>query len=82
MDPNALNVQQLKHILKQYQLPLTGRKTELILKMQRADPSDTWMQEAARYLPSEDNLKGGDNEEEVTSTGEVSRDTSSRKTTV
>lgn len=62
MDPNTLSVQQLKHILKQYQLPLTGRKAKLILRMQQADPSDAWMQEAAQYVPGEANLEDGGHE--------------------
>jgi len=45
MNPQNLNVKQIKAVLRQ-QLSTTGRKAELILRMQQADPSDVWVQEA------------------------------------
>lgn len=63
MDPNTLSVLQLKNILRQYQLPLHGRKTELIIRMQQADPSGAWIQEAVQYRSSADNPVENNQEE-------------------
>lgn len=62
MDPCALSVLQLRHILKQYQLPSYGRKVEMISRMQQADPAGAWMQEAARYHPEVNPEEGGQKE--------------------
>jgi len=45
MDPQILNVAQLKNILRQYRLSTTGRKVDLIAKMQQTDLSCAWIQE-------------------------------------
>lgn len=46
------------------------RKAELILKMQKADPSGAQMQEAAQYHLEEDNLEEGSQEEGTAQTRE------------
>lgn len=46
MDPQELSVTQLKRILKEYRLPITGRKNELITKLQNVDPTGNWIKEA------------------------------------
>lgn len=45
MKPEDLSVKQIKAALAQRQLPTTGKKAELISRMQEADPSGRWMQE-------------------------------------
>jgi len=66
MDPYTLSVAQLKGILQQYQLSTTGRKAELIARIQQADPSREWMEEAARRQPAEDHEESGSQEEVTT----------------
>lgn len=48
MDPSKFKVTQLKEQLKEQkrQLLTTGNKTELIVRLQEADPEGYWMQEA------------------------------------
>lgn len=45
---------------------LMGRKAELIARIQQADPSGTWLSEAARQPATEDNLEDSSQEEEET----------------
>lgn len=47
MDPYTLSVAQLKDTLRMYGLPTSGRKIELINRMQHAHPNDDWVREAA-----------------------------------
>lgn len=63
MDPYTLSVAQLKNILRVYQLSTTERKAELIVKMQQADLTGAWMQEAVRQQSVENIAKDGDHEE-------------------
>lgn len=49
MNPTELKVAQLKNILKSRQLAITGRKAELILRMQEHDPMGSWIDEAAAF---------------------------------
>ncbi|XP_024872293.1 uncharacterized protein LOC112454896, partial [Temnothorax curvispinosus] len=48
MDPHSFTVFQLKNILQRYGLATSGRKTELVLRMQQCDPTGAWIEEAAR----------------------------------
>lgn len=54
MDPHDLSVAQLKEILRDYDLPTSGRKVELIGRMQKADPTGAWIQEAAKRRETEE----------------------------
>ncbi|XP_024889023.1 uncharacterized protein LOC112465625, partial [Temnothorax curvispinosus] len=62
MDPDTLTVEQLKKVLRQRQLSITGRKAELIARMQQADPSGAWMKEAAQQHPEDDDEEEHDQE--------------------
>lgn len=46
MNPQKLSVAQLKEALKQRRLRTSGRKNELIVRLQSADPTGAWVQEA------------------------------------
>lgn len=48
MDPTKLIVAQLKDILGRHNLPTSGRKAELILRMQMKDPTESWVEQATR----------------------------------
>jgi hypothetical protein len=50
MDPHVLTIVQLKNILRQYNLPTTGKKVELVRRMQTKDPTGAWIGEAARHV--------------------------------
>lgn len=49
MDPKKLKLPQLRKALQERQLSTKGRKVELILRMQEADPTGAWIEEAAQY---------------------------------
>lgn len=42
-------IEQLKNILRQYGLLTSGRKNELILRMEAADSMGSWIEEAAQH---------------------------------
>lgn len=54
MDPNALTVSQFKKALRQRQLSEKGRKAELIARMDDADPTGEWINEAHQYYGDDD----------------------------
>lgn len=68
MDVNALTVAQLKDVLRQHQLPTTGRRAELIARMQQADPSGAWITEAVQQQLDEHNPENDNQEEETVAT--------------
>lgn len=43
MIPQEFSVEQLKYVLRQYKLSTSGRKNELISRLQAADPSGGWI---------------------------------------
>jgi len=45
LDPSKFKVAQLKELLQKRQLPTTGNKSELIVRLQTADPDRHWMRE-------------------------------------
>nr|XP_034195062.1 uncharacterized protein LOC117611238 [Osmia lignaria] len=53
VNPNEFKVVQLKDALQKMGLPTTGTKTELLNRLQEADPEGAWMQNL-NMLPSED----------------------------
>jgi len=69
MDLYTLSVAQLKELLRQYELSTTGRKAELIARMQQVEPSGKWIEETARRQPAEDREENGSREEVVTHNG-------------
>jgi len=54
MDLHTLSVVQLKNILRAHGHPTTGKKAELIGRMQKVDPTDAWIQEAAKWQGPEE----------------------------
>lgn len=54
MDPQELTLDQFKKVLRQRRLPTSGRKTELVLRLQEADPTNNWINEAMQYNVDED----------------------------
>lgn len=48
MSAKGFTIDQLKYALNQRQLPTTGRKTELIVRLDQADPSGRWKEEMSR----------------------------------
>ncbi|RLU19987.1 hypothetical protein DMN91_008546 [Ooceraea biroi] len=60
MNPHELNVAQLKQALRERRLKTSGRKKELIIRLQNADPTGAWIQEAGAAIDA-----GIESEEEV-----------------
>lgn len=58
MDPHTLKMAQLKGILAQYQLSTSGRKAELIARMQEADPTGGWILEASQQTEANNDNAG------------------------
>lgn len=46
INPQELSVAQLKRALRQRRIKTSGRKNELIVRLQNADPTGVWIQEA------------------------------------
>jgi len=57
MEPNKLSLAQIKWALRQRRLPTQGRKADLIKRIQEADPTGEWMDEAIRYGTGEENTE-------------------------
>lgn len=58
MNPQDLSVAQLKRALRRRRLQTSGRKAELIVRLQDSDPTGGWVQEAVDDQDSIDESEG------------------------
>jgi len=80
MDPNQLRVLPIREVLRRRRLQTSGRKTEMIQRLDEYDPTREWVKEAQEIQAHSIEIRAEDrySEEEDTTANDESQRTSHR----